>query len=401
MNRVTIQRPSQMGWSDSCPFGLGGFTLNETAWHLRLPASSLLYGVSQANNVLEFLALALTLLLLLLDCKDNSLPHQCLLVLGNSTSALGWLYKNGKVQPSSFYHCAVNLIARKVALILVTSTHCLASQHLWGKLNVVSNLLSYSGLCRSNPHPLASDNPTDCDLTARFHAHLPQLIPSTFTISHLPAELSSFAILVLQTAKLSYIQNKRAHMKDGTESGRVGLISATNWVSPITLSSISYRTGNGNYPADHFSPCTAPLAGTDQEQLLDTVCSQWFQTLSVMPQAMWLQRFGTISNGASFTSQVATSLPSPSARSSEPSMPPTQPLNDIVPQPLGFFDISTHSPTTWVTPPPRPTLALLTLCVGPSFLLCALANSASHPCLARQNAYSLLHLVPLHTARHH
>jgi hypothetical protein len=65
-----------------------------------------------------------------------------------------------------------------------------------------------------------------------------------------------------------------------------GLISATNWVSPITLSSVSYPTGNGNYLADPFSPCTAPLAGTDQEQLLDTVCSQWFQTLSVMPQAI-------------------------------------------------------------------------------------------------------------------
>jgi hypothetical protein len=139
------------------------------------------------------------------------------------------------------------MIARKVALILVTSTHCLASQHLRGKLNVVSDLLSYSGICRANPHPLASDNPTDCDLTARFHAHLPQLIPSTFTISPLPDELSSFAILVLQTAELSYIQSRRAHMKDATESGVVGPISATNWVSPITLSSISYPTGNGNF----------------------------------------------------------------------------------------------------------------------------------------------------------
>jgi hypothetical protein len=173
-----------------------------------------------------------------------------------------------------------------------TSTHCLASQQLWGKLNVLSNLLSYSGLCRSNPHPLAPDNPTDCNHTARFHAHLPQLIPSTFTISPLPAELSSlFAILVLQTAKLSYIQNKRVHMKESTQSG-VGLISATNWVSPITLSSISYQAGNGNFSANPFSPCTAPLAGTDQEQLLDTIRSQWFQTLSVMPQAMWLQHPG-------------------------------------------------------------------------------------------------------------
>jgi hypothetical protein len=225
LNRFTICAPSQLGWSDSCPFGLGGFTSNGTAWCLRLPPSSPLYGVSIANNILEFLALSITLWFLLQECQGQNLAEECLLVLGNSTSALGWLY-------STFYCASVNLVASQIAHLILHSLHCLASQHIKGLLNVVSDLLSYSGSLRSSPHPLAANNPDDHVLTQHFHSHLPQLIPKTFSICPLPPKISSFAILVLQTAKLSFIQNKRVHMKAGITSGNTGSISATNWFLP-------------------------------------------------------------------------------------------------------------------------------------------------------------------------
>jgi hypothetical protein len=93
MNQVTYRKPSQLGWSDSCTSGLGGFLINGTAWRLRIPAQSPLFGVLKANNVFEFLTMAVTLWLILLECNKKSKREECILILGDSTSALGWLYK--------------------------------------------------------------------------------------------------------------------------------------------------------------------------------------------------------------------------------------------------------------------------------------------------------------------
>jgi hypothetical protein len=63
--------------------------------------------------------------------------------LGDSTPAIGWLYKSGKLLPDSAY-IPVQLIL-KVARLITASTHCLASQHLKGDQNKVSDLLSFAG----------------------------------------------------------------------------------------------------------------------------------------------------------------------------------------------------------------------------------------------------------------
>jgi hypothetical protein len=156
MNRITHRQPSQLGWSDSCTSGLRGFSLNGTAWRLRIPKSSPIFGIAKVNNVLEFLALAIRLWTILIECEKGGHPGECVLVLGDSTSALGWLFRMGHIQKDSFYHAPVNLIARNVARLVINSSHCLASQH----------------------------------------SSLPQLIPHNFVISPLPDEILSFAILV-------------------------------------------------------------------------------------------------------------------------------------------------------------------------------------------------------------
>jgi hypothetical protein len=150
---------------------------------------------------------------------------------------------------------------------------------------VVADLLSY---CRSNqsaPHPLAVDNPDNHILTNRFHSHLPQLIPRRFAISPLQKEILSFAV----------------HTKTEIESGAAGPNSVSKWESPITSSSVTYLDKSPSSLADPSFRFTAPPNGTNQVELLGTVRHQWFQTLSKMPQAMWLRRFGTISNQAPFT----------------------------------------------------------------------------------------------------
>jgi hypothetical protein len=84
MNRVTQGRPSQLGWSDSCTAGLGGLTINGTAWRIKIPSASPIYGVSKAKNVFEFLAMAVTLWILVLECRHKGKDEQCILILGDN-----------------------------------------------------------------------------------------------------------------------------------------------------------------------------------------------------------------------------------------------------------------------------------------------------------------------------
>jgi hypothetical protein len=313
MNQVTIRRPSKLAWSDSCPFGIGGFLLSGRAWRVRIPESSPIYGVDIQNNVLEFLGMVITVWLAIFDCAERGSHQDCILAIGDNTSAIGWLYKSSRLKPGSLYYKPVQLIARQLARLIIDSSHCLASQHIKGDQNTVSDLLSFAGTARGYPHPLAHDFPSDSLLTQRFHAHIPQLIPKDFDISPLPSEISSFLIQALQTIELSWILNKRKLTKNETESGAAGSSSAPKWASSITLSSLNYSTKRTSLSSVPFCPSTEWLSGVQQEPFLASVRAPWFHRLCAMPQAIWLRRFGVTSNQVPFTSKEAPSYSPPSA----------------------------------------------------------------------------------------
>jgi hypothetical protein len=141
MNRVVTRQPNQMSISDSCPHGLGGFLLSGRVWRLRILPSSPLHGDSTMNNVLEFLVMAVSIWLQVLE---SAADEDCILALADSTSAIGWLYRCGHLGADSIYYELVNFIARKLASIVIDSHCCLALQHLKGDSNVVADLLSFT-----------------------------------------------------------------------------------------------------------------------------------------------------------------------------------------------------------------------------------------------------------------
>jgi hypothetical protein len=143
MNRVTIRQPSKLGWSDSCPFDIGGFLLSGRAWRVKIPNSCPIHGADIANNILEFLGMVVTVWLTIIECTKLGEDQACILALGDNTSAIGWLYKSSKLMPGSLYYRPVQMIARKLACLITDSTHCLASQHSQGDQNTVSDLLSF------------------------------------------------------------------------------------------------------------------------------------------------------------------------------------------------------------------------------------------------------------------
>jgi hypothetical protein len=104
-----------------------------------MPKTSPIYGHSTVNNFLEFLGMVVNVWLMCVEFTDCS---ESLLASGDNTSAIGWLFRSSRVPNDSLYYTAVHMGARKLAMSVIKSEHCLASQHIKGEANVVTNLLS-------------------------------------------------------------------------------------------------------------------------------------------------------------------------------------------------------------------------------------------------------------------
>lgn len=308
MNLLTHRTPTNIGISDSCPYGLGGFTWHGRAWRLRIPTESPLYGLHTANNALEFLAMVVNVWLMVID---SPAPYQCFLGLGDSTSAIGWLFHSSSLKGNSSYTVAVTIMARKMARILLKADHCLFGQHLPGSLNTVADQLSFTSQTREGKiNMLAHDSPCNAELTDRFHTLMPQLIPEPFAISQLPDEILSFVVLVLRTMESSMTPSAKQPSSAKTGHGVVGSVSATPRES-ISRSSIVFPSRNKNYSSVRSSPVIGQQIGPTQETFVESIRSPYKRRLYEMPQATWLRRFGCNSGKVPFTSREAPSYSPP------------------------------------------------------------------------------------------
>jgi hypothetical protein len=320
MNRITTRQPSKIAWSDACPFGIGGYTLAGRGWRIQIPPLSLIFGSDVVNNLLEFIGMVINVWLICLEAHPLS---ECILAIGDNTSAIGWLFKSGKMPTDTATYDAIQMVARKLGSLVTESEHCLASQHIKGTDNVVSDLLSYSGSTRGKPHPLAADHPSDAELTQRFHTFLPSQIPPNFSISPLPNEILCWVSQVLQTVESSLTRSKKPDTKRPTASGAAGNTSAHAAGLTMTPSLLTCRHQKRNSSSGPSSNSIEKPTGILTANLQDGVKSRWSAALCEMPQAVWLRRFGTITNQAPYTSRTATSCTQPSEASSEPSITST------------------------------------------------------------------------------
>jgi hypothetical protein len=229
-----------------------------------------------------------------LECLVPTDNAECILSLGDNTSAVGWLFRSSHVDPTSLSFDAIQLVARTVATLIMESPHCIASQHIKGEHNVVSDLLSFENSDRGYLHPLAYDSPADNVLTKRFHLFLPTQIPPGFTISPLPSGILSWITLVLQVAESSLTAAKKRQTKAKTEFGDAGSTSARAVVSELTPSSLLYTPASKNSSCDPSSASIARLNGLGMVNLQEAVARPWLAALCGLPQAVWLRRSGTI-----------------------------------------------------------------------------------------------------------
>jgi hypothetical protein len=150
--------------------------LSETAWRIKIPSSSPIYGVDVKNNVLKFLGMVVTMWLAIVKCEETSskatrlCPHDQRQHFSNRVAvhvqqAAPWLILILQANTNDHKNAADMLSHQQHPLLL-------ASRHIQGDHNTsMSVLLSFTGDVRGF-------------LTQRFHSLLPQLIPEDFDISH-------------------------------------------------------------------------------------------------------------------------------------------------------------------------------------------------------------------------
>ena len=283
------------------------------------------------NNLLEFIGMAVNIWI---ECARPDSSQDCILAIGDNTSAIGWLHNTSRLDPSWPAHKAHLIVARHIASLLINHDCCLGTQHIKGELNVVADLLSFVGGSRGKPYPLAFDDPPNNVLTERFHlSSLSNQIPSNFWIRQLPDEMLSWTSHVLQTAASSLTAAKRVDTKMPIAFGADGGDSALPPDTQTTRSSLCYPSTNVNSSSEPSFNVIGLHTGLPTASLLDTVRDRWWLALSAKPQATWLRRFGVISGQAPFTSRAApTSVPS-SARCSKHSRTRTHPSYSKEPVP--------------------------------------------------------------------
>jgi hypothetical protein len=304
MNLVSTREPDRICWSDACPLGIGGYSLSGRAWRIQIPKSSPVRGHSGVNNLLEFVGMVINVWL---ECLDTTTSEACILAIGDSSSAIGWLFRTSNLDPLEGAHDAHMFVARHLATLLLDHSCCIASQHVKGEINYVADLLSFSGTGeRGKRHPLAFDNPPDDILTQRFRQYLPSQVPENFEISPLPSEILCWITHVLQIAASSLEVAKKDATKMPTECGDGGLASARPPGTTMTPSSLSYPTTSENFLRSRSSNAIGTRLGPPPGTLQALVRRLWSQTMCGKPQATWLRRFRAISNQAQCTSRAAT-----------------------------------------------------------------------------------------------
>lgn len=302
MNLIVLRRPEWVAISDACPIGVGGFLWNDGfAWRIRIPESSPIRESDSANNVLEFLGMAVNIWLMCDRAKEDD--HRCLLALGDNTSAIGWIFRSGKVVRGSIYFQAVQLIARKVATLVYKKRCCLYSQHIKGDRNEVADLLSFSGAMRDKSHPIAWDDPSNDELTERFLKYCPQILPDGFKICQLDEEKNSWIVHVLRTLELSLTRGTNKATNRTIETGGDGVNSRGTSGSTNTRS-INYHQKNRRSSRNGSSIRSVAGGSTQkQERWLASVTGKYWEQLSRVPQDRWLRRCGAIAGTAPFTTK--------------------------------------------------------------------------------------------------
>ena len=272
MNLLTYRRPTHIYRSDACEHGLGGFSAKGRAWRWTIPTHLL----SRAHiNLLEFLA---SIICIWVDAIEGVIkPEDCLLSLGDNTSATGWLRRSNFLEEGEEDHdTTVKLLAaRHLASTIQQTDSCLYSQWFPGKDNDISDSLS------------RDTHLSDKHLTNLLNKCVPHQIPPNFRISPLPSEIVCWVSCLL--AKLPVNKQRQVQHKMSVHArGEDGRVFSQQWKSDKTHSSTTLSPGPAPFSSvPSPKPCGKPVS-------LNDMSTPWLKAQSEPPLITWHRPSGLI-----------------------------------------------------------------------------------------------------------
>jgi hypothetical protein len=176
LNNVVRRMPDHIGRSDAFEGGIGGYNLaSGRAWRYQIQPED---RHQKSQNFLEYLA-CMTQLICILDERKWK-QGDCILSVGDNTSALGWIHKSN-FRPEEDKEQTTHLaLARHITTLLaeihVTQSGC----WLPGKDNGVADTLS------------RQHDQTNAELTNIIVKSFPEQVPNGFRIRALTPEVTSW-----------------------------------------------------------------------------------------------------------------------------------------------------------------------------------------------------------------
>jgi hypothetical protein len=306
MNLIAYLLPERVYRSDSCPYGLGGYSDMGIAWRWYIP-EDLLFRAT--NNLLEHIA---TIIGPWLDMIQGRLKKgDCKLSIADSTTSCGWRRKtNFETDPdlllaeegtaSDPIEGIVRMeVCRFDALLLLENEICDFSQWLEGAKNNVSDSLS---------RDFDIDNE---QLTLLLQQKFPEQVPEHFTIVPLPNEIVSWLTSTLQKLPVKE-QLREKRMTTNIALGADGPSTSSPLESTMTSSSTTSPS-----PNEPFSLERLPwLCG--RGDFRDQLMIPWLREQSQIPSHLWHRPSGRMED-ATHPSMMTGNLASFYQGSTEPS----------------------------------------------------------------------------------
>ena len=300
LNLLTTRKPNHLLLGDSCPSGMGGFSIRTgMAWRYQISADEFTTVNSvnpedttpsppkppKLNNLFEFIAIVITIWI---DCLNDTInPDDAVLCLSDSSSAVGWLHKSSFSSAKPLHRT----VAQRLTEIVLQYRFALQAEHIPGSDNNVSDLLS-------RRFDLSDD-----ELTSLLRSSYPNQIPSNFVIKPLPKEVTCWLSSVAQKPPESSSENLKPATRKETEPGAVGSNSSDPQDSLTTPSSTPCQqpTTEQPLPVLSYNNSGTPTLRLDEP-------SRFAQALCRKPLATWFRSSGITTGQAPITDR--TTLPS-------------------------------------------------------------------------------------------
>ena len=214
MNLVVFRLPTTVGITDASEYGIGGYCLySGRAWRYEFTKVE---REAFSLNLKEFIGSVVNSKMLL---PHDQCQYPCLLSLGDSSSATGWLHSSNFDPDLHPMHAEV---AREHARVTMHHDACDYSQHLPGLHNVVADSLS------------RDFHLSHSKLTAMLYAAQPPYLPPQLSIVPLPPTITSWIGSLAQNKPKRKVLPHR-HTISTLAAGVSGWSSSNGAKSPIPI----------------------------------------------------------------------------------------------------------------------------------------------------------------------